>query len=159
MRRRDELNEEIIYYFKERTVYLRKHYQSLPLLKAEVRQLEVEKQQIAEAYPSADWAHIKVDGGRISDPTYRAVERIQKLEERHFQCIYNLRELERARDLLKPEEKILFNSYIMEARSIAEISRRTGMGHSAIRRRLIGICEKVICRIGLFGEEDEGEEE
>ena len=148
--RRDDRNEEITYYFRERTIWLRKHYRSMHLLRAEIRQLEEEKRQIAEAYLSADWTHVKVDGGNISDPTYRAVERIQKLEERHFQCIYNLRELERARDLLKPEEKILFNSYIMEAGSIAEISRRTGMGHSAIRRRLIGIC-----RIGLFGEEDE----
>ena len=154
MRRRDELVEEENYYFRERTIYLRKHYQSIHLLKAEIRQLDEEKQRIYENYPKFDWTKPRIASCEINDPTFGAVERIRELEDRHFQSISDLRELERARELLTTEERRLFNAYIMEAKSISEISRRTGKSWDTVRNRLIKICEKVICRIGpLFGEE------
>jgi DNA-directed RNA polymerase specialized sigma24 family protein len=160
LRRRDRYDEatwdreEEAYYFKENTIWLRKHYQQIHLLKAEIRQLEKEKQQIAEATPAVDWAKIKVKNGDINDPTFWAVQRLLELEARHFWATRTLRALEWARDQLNPEEKRFFNAYIMEAKSISEISRRMGKSWDTVRNRLIKICEKVICRIGpLFGEE------
>lgn len=121
---------------------MRKHYQSLHLLKAEIRQLEEEKQQIAEAYPAADWSKTEVKNGDINDPTFWAVQRLLELEERHFWATRTLRALEWARDQLKPEDKQLFDGYILEARPISEIARRTGLSWDKVKRRLVKICEK-----------------
>lgn len=154
MRRRDEFVEEENYYFRERTIYLRKHYQSIHLLKAEIRQLDEEKQRIYENYPKFDWTKPRIASCEINDPTFGAVERIRELEDRHFQCLCDLRELERAREILNPEEKRFFDDYIVAGKSISEVARRTGKSWDTVRNRLIKICEKVICRIGpLFGEE------
>ncbi len=150
MRRRDEFVEEENYYFRERTIYLRKHYRSIHLLKAEIRQLDEEKQRIYENYPKFDWTQVKVNNGSKSDPTFQAVTRLQELEERHFWTARTLRALEWARDQLKPEDKQLFDGYILEAKSLSEISRRTGLSWDKVKRRLVQICEKMVNRLFLF---------
>lgn len=156
MQRRDGLEEERYYreqerfYFKERTTWLRKHYQTLALLKAEIRQLEEEKKRIYENYPKFDWTQVKVNNGSKSDPTFQAVTRLQELEKRHFLSNHTLKTLEWARDQLTPEERQLFDGYILEARPISEIARRMGFSWDKTKRRLVQICEKMVNRLSLF---------
>lgn len=156
MRRRDECDEliwereEEAYYFKENTIWLRKHYQSIHLLKAEIRQLEEERQQIAEAYPAMDWSKVKVKNSEINDPTFWAVQRLRELEERHLWTTHTHRVLEWARDQLPPEERQLFDGYIQEARPISEIARRTGLSWDKVKRRLVQVCAKMVNRLSLF---------
>lgn len=156
MQRRDGLEEERYYreqerfYFKERTTWLRKHYQTLALLKAEIRQLEEEKKRIYENYPKFDWTQVKVNNGSKSDPTFQAVTRLRELEERHLWTTHTLRVLEWARDQLKPEDKQLFDGFILEGKSLSEISRRTGLSWDKTKRRLVHICEKMENRLSLF---------
>ena len=159
MRRRD--NDEVIWereeearHFKSNTLYLRKHYQSINLLKAEIRQLEEEKKRIYENYPKFDWTQVKVNNGSKSDPTFQAVTRLRELEERHFWSSYALKTLEWARDQLNPEDKQLFDGYILEARPISEIARRTGLSWDKVKRRLVKICEKTENRLCLFLKEE-----
>jgi len=140
--------------FKNNTLYLRKHYQSINLLKAEIQQLEEEKKRIYENYPNFDWTQVKVNNGSKSDPTFQAVTRLRELEERHFWSSYTLKTLEWARDQLPPEDKQLFDGYILEARPISEISRRTGLTWDTVKRRLVQVCEKMVDRLTLFLEED-----
>lgn len=155
MRRRDKHEdvwerEEDARQFKSNTLYLRKHYQSLHLLKAEIRQLEEEKKRIYENYPKFDWTQVKVNNGSKSDPTFQAVTRLWELEERHFWATRTLRALEWARDQLNPEDKQLFDGYILEARPVSEIARRTGLSWDKTKRRLVQICEKMVSRLSLF---------
>lgn len=137
--------------FKNNTLWLRKYYQSLPLLRMEIRQLEEEKIKLYEAaYTTTDWGKVKVDGGQISDPTFQAVTRLRELEERHFWSSYTLKTLEWARVQLNPEDKQLFDGYILEGKSLSEISRRTGLSWDKTKRRLVHICEKMENRLSLF---------
>ncbi len=142
--------EEEARQFKNNTLYLRKHYQSINLLKAEIRQLEEEEKRIYENYPKFDWTQVKVNNGSKSDPTFQAVTRLRELEERHFWSSYTLKTLEWARDQLNPEERRLFDAYIIEAKSITEISRRTGLSWDKVKRRLVQVCEKMVNRLSLF---------
>ena len=142
-------------HFQKNTLWLRKYYKSLPLLRMEIRQLEEEKNKLYEAaYTTTDWGEVRVDGGQISDPTFQAVTRLRELEERHFWSSYTLKTLEWARDQLKPEDKQLFDGYILEGKSLSEISRRTGLSWDKVKRRLVQVCEKMVNRLTLFLRED-----
>ena len=116
--------------------------------------MEEEKKRIYENYPNIDWTQVKVNNGSKSDPTFQAVTRLRELEERHFWSSYTLKTLEWARDQLPPEDKQLFDGYILEARPISEISRRTGLTWDTVKRRLVQVCEKMVDRLTLFLEED-----
>lgn len=146
--------EEEARQFKKNTLYLRKHYQSLHLLKAEIRQLEEEKKRIYENYPKFDWTQVKVNNGSKSDPTFQAVTRLRELEERHFWSSHTLKTLEWARDQLNPEERRFFDAFIIEAKSLSEIARRTGASWDKTKRRLVKICEKMVGRLFLLLKEE-----
>ena len=112
--------------------------------------MEEEKKRIYENYPKFDWTQVKVNNGSKSDPTFQAVTRLQELEERHFWATRTLKTLEWARDQLPPEERRLFDDFIIEARSLSEIARRTGLSWDKTKRRLVQICEKMVSRLTLF---------
>ncbi len=79
------------FWFKEMTAYLRGQYQNLHLLRAEVKALEEEKQNIYESLPDVDWSKPRTGKGKPGDPVYRAVEKLQKLDDRHLYATTALR--------------------------------------------------------------------
>ena len=149
-------------WFQETTYFLRKHYRSMHLLKAEIAGLEEAKKTIYEDYPQINWQNPKISNrNQPNDPTWRAVARLQTLEQKHIKSKIILEELEGTLKLLTPEERRIFNLYVKEKRSLRFIAKITGTTENATKKRLAGIYQKMMIGLVLtkqFESEDRANE-
>lgn len=63
------------------------------LYKKQLREYELERNEIEESYPKATWAEVRTSGG-VSDPTYKAIARLERLDAANSQARFYVKAID-----------------------------------------------------------------